>query len=216
MSYSLDGYVDVPTRIRLFLKQYPEGSLQMESPQFVDIEGKHWVIGRAFAYRNPSDERPGIGTAWEPVPGTTPFTRGSEIQNLETSAWGRAIAALGIGVEASVASMNEIQLAKDRQSKIEVTSEPTAEDDPFYTQPAKTEGYSTGKTSKGSNVYKASPAQINAIGIILEKRGIKEQVDKLAAVNEYLTSHMSEPITKIVDLRKHDASQLIDYLKDST
>ena len=78
--YSLDGYIDVPSRIKLFLARHPEGSLQMDEPQFVEVEGKKWVIGRAYAYRTPDDPRPGIGTAWEIVPGTTPFTRGSEIQ----------------------------------------------------------------------------------------------------------------------------------------
>jgi len=80
--YNLDGYIDVPSRIKLFMARHPEGSLQMDAPKFVEVEGKKWVIGRAYAYRTPDDLRPGIGTAWEIVPGTTPFTRGSEIQNL--------------------------------------------------------------------------------------------------------------------------------------
>ena len=74
MTYNLDGYVDVPTRIKLFMARHPEGSLQMDPPTFVEVEGKQWVIGRAYAYRTPDDQRPGIGTAWEIVPGTTNFT----------------------------------------------------------------------------------------------------------------------------------------------
>jgi hypothetical protein len=112
MSYNLDGYIDVPSRIKLFLARHPEGSLQMDEPQFVEVEGKKWVIGRAHAYRTPDDQRPGIGTAWEIVPGTTPFTRGSEIQNLETSAWGRAMIA-SLAVESQrIASKQEV---KNRQ-----------------------------------------------------------------------------------------------------
>jgi len=106
MTYNLDGYVDVPTRIKLFMARHPEGSLQMDPPTFVEVEGKQWVIGRAYAYRTPDDARPGIGTAWEIVPGTTNFTRGSELQNLETSAWGRAIGVLGIGIDASIATLD--------------------------------------------------------------------------------------------------------------
>ena len=47
MTYNLDGYVDVPSRIKLFMARHPEGSLQMDPPQFVEVEGKQWVIGRA-------------------------------------------------------------------------------------------------------------------------------------------------------------------------
>ncbi len=52
---------------------------------------------------------PGQGTAWEPVPGPTPFTRDSELQNAETSAWGRAIAALGFKVKDGIASAEDVR-----------------------------------------------------------------------------------------------------------
>jgi hypothetical protein len=48
----------------------------------------------------------------------------------ETSAWGRALAALGIAVNKSIASRNEIKAAESR--KTERSSEPTPGDDPFY------------------------------------------------------------------------------------
>jgi hypothetical protein len=43
------------------------------------------------------------------LPGSTPYTRGSEIENTETSAWGRAIGALGIGIDKSIASGDEVR-----------------------------------------------------------------------------------------------------------
>ncbi len=70
----------------------------------------------AYAYRTPDDERPGIGTAAELIEGKTPYTRGSELQNLETSAWGRCLAALGLGLSKGIASKQEVQAAKDRQA----------------------------------------------------------------------------------------------------
>jgi hypothetical protein len=45
------------------------------------------------AYRTADDQRPGIGVAWEPFPGQTPYTAASELMNAETSAQGRAIVA---------------------------------------------------------------------------------------------------------------------------
>ena len=206
--YSLDGYIDVPSRIKLFLARHPEGSLQMDEPQFVEVEGKKWVIGRAYAYRTPDDPRPGIGTAWEIVPGTTPFTRGSEIQNLETSAWGRAIGALGIGIDASIATLDEVQQAKER-SKVMRTTE-AIPDDPWQTD---TPAPQYKAPTKGSSMYPATPGQVKAIHAILGKQGTRDDLDKLAAVNAWLTSLNTEPVTTIADVNKHDASGLIDSLQ---
>jgi hypothetical protein len=115
MDKRLENYVDVPQRIKLFYEKYPEGSLQMDPDlQFQTVGDQIIVIGRAYAYRNPQDEKPGVGTAQEYLPGKTNFTRGSEIQNLETSCWGRAIGALGIGIDKTIASKEEVELAMER------------------------------------------------------------------------------------------------------
>jgi len=122
MDNRLDNYVDVPHRIKLFYEKYPEGSLQMDPDlQFQTVGDQVIVIGRAYAYRNPLDEKPGVGTAQEYLPGKTNFTRGSEIQNLETSCWGRAIGALGIGIDKAIATKEEVQLAIERNKPEKVT-----------------------------------------------------------------------------------------------
>ena len=115
MSYA-EGYVDVATRIAEFYQRYPEGSLQMDPIEWIEVEGQKFIMARAYAYRSPDDVRPGIGTAWEAVPGRTPYTRGSEVMVLETSSWGRAIAALGIATRDGIATAQEVQSAKDRQA----------------------------------------------------------------------------------------------------
>jgi hypothetical protein len=217
--YNLDGYIDVPSRIKLFMARHPEGSLQMDAPEFVEVEGKKWVIGRAYAYRTPDDLRPGVGTAWEIVPGTTPFTRGSEIQNLETSAWGRAIGALGIGIDASIATLDEIQHAKERTKVMQTTEaipdDPwTTQQPPVYVEKPGTRG--TGVTSKGSSMYPATEGQVKAIHAILGKQGTTDQLDKLAAVNAWLSSMNKEAVTSITEVNKHDASGLIDSLQVTT
>lgn len=115
MDKRLENYVDVPQRIKLFYEKYPEGSLQMDpNLKFQQVGDQLIVIGQGYAFRNPGDTRPGVGTAQEYLPGKTNFTRGSEIQNLETSCWGRAIGALGIGIEKSVATREEVELAIER------------------------------------------------------------------------------------------------------
>ena len=105
-------YVEVAERIRQFKSTYPDGTLQpvdYDNPYIVqEIAGETVIVYRAAAYRTPDDPRPGIGVASEPYPGKTPYTKGSEIQNAETSAWGRAIVALGIPMK-RVASSEEVR-----------------------------------------------------------------------------------------------------------
>lgn len=107
--FSMDDYVDVAERLSDFKKQFPEGSLQQVSLEFVNIAGKDFVVYTAAAYRSPEDARPGIGTAWEPIPGKTPYTKDSEVMVCETSAWGRAVVAVtGAGTK-RIASKQEVQ-----------------------------------------------------------------------------------------------------------
>lgn len=107
--FSLDDYVDVAERIVHFKEQYPEGSLQTLSWTVEQVDGQSFVVYHAAAYRTSDDERPGLGIAWEPFPGTTPYTRNSELMNAETAAWGRAIVALGIVASRKLASKQEVQ-----------------------------------------------------------------------------------------------------------
>jgi len=112
---ALKDYIEVKDRIQLFKAKHPEGSLQFEFNGTMEINGQIIIWGRAYAYRDQNDLRPGVGTAWELVPGKTPFTRGSEIMVLETSAWGRAIAALGIGLSGKgIATRQEVETAQER------------------------------------------------------------------------------------------------------
>lgn len=112
---ALKDYIEVKDRIQQFYAKYPEGSLQFEFNGTMEVSGQTIIWGRAYAYRNQEDLKPATGTAWELLPAKSSFARGAELMVLETSAWGRAIAALGIAVSKSVASKNEVmrQQSKD-------------------------------------------------------------------------------------------------------
>ena len=127
MNFKLDmDYIDVAARIVEFRTKHPDGSLQQVTLDFKEVAGKWWVIYTAAAYRAPDDERPGIGTAWEPVPGKTNFTRDSELQNAETAAWGRAIvAALAADTKRGIASAEEVRNRRvDQDPQQEIPPEP--------------------------------------------------------------------------------------------
>ena len=119
MSFDLSEYVDVAERIKIAKELYPEISLQPANPSvpyvIEEIQGSTYVIYTAAFYRDPNDLIPGIGCAWEVIPGTTPYTRGSELMVAETSAWGRAIVAVGISSK-KIASKEEVVNAQNRVS----------------------------------------------------------------------------------------------------
>lgn len=116
MAYDLGDYVDVQTRIKLFYEKFPEGSLQFEFKG--NLPGNNdYIWGIAYAYRTPDDPRPAMGTASEASQGKTAFTRGSELANLETSCWGRCLGALGLGIAKGIASKQEVESAKQRETE---------------------------------------------------------------------------------------------------
>ena len=124
---TLDDYIDVAERIQDFKAVFPEGSLQTIDYEVLDVDGKHFVVYCAAAYRTPDDPRPGHGVAWEPVPGPTSFTKNSELQNAETSAWGRAIVALGFVTNRKVASRQEVRNRQAEADAIIATSQKAAQ-----------------------------------------------------------------------------------------
>jgi hypothetical protein len=117
--FSLDSYIDVAERILLFKQSYPNGSLQTIDWGTETIGERIFVYYQAAAYREDMDPRPGHGTAWEPFPGPTSYTRDSELMNAETAAWGRAIVALGIVANRKIASKQEVRARTDRTISVE-------------------------------------------------------------------------------------------------
>lgn len=112
--FDLKDYVDVPARMEWFFEKYANGSLQSEV--LVGPEAGHpFIVVQARAYRDQLDPLPGMGLAYEVFPGTTPYTKGSEIMNAETSAWGRALAAIGAPTKGHVASAEEVEGASTRR-----------------------------------------------------------------------------------------------------
>jgi len=109
-----EDYVDVASRIAIFRDKYPEGSLQPFDPsdpvKLISVGDKTFIQYVACAYRTADDQRPGVGVAWEPFPGRTPYTRDSEAMVAETSAWGRAIVAvLAADTKRGIASAEEVR-----------------------------------------------------------------------------------------------------------
>ena len=105
----MTNYVTVAERMTAAFERWPDMRVQESLPQIREIGGQTVVEVTVMIYRTPDDPLPGIGSAWEPFPGTTPFTRGSEMMNASTSAIGRVLAAMGVGAQRSLASADEVR-----------------------------------------------------------------------------------------------------------
>lgn len=116
--FNLGDYETVAERRARFYAAFPEGSLQPWEPPRREVlaDGTEVWIYSAAAYRGPRDPRPGIAFVTEPAAGATPYTRNSELMNAETSAWGRAIAAvLPDAPGQSGATRDEVQNRRDEE-----------------------------------------------------------------------------------------------------
>lgn len=207
MSFDLKDYITVRERMADFYKRYPDGSLQMDAPEIVNIEGKTWAIGRAYAYRTPDDQKPGIGTAWEIVPGLTPYTRGSELQNLETSCWGRALAAIGIGIDRGVATAEEVRrsISYEKETAYERLDR-TPDDDPFY-QKTQMPGDYTGNTRK----RRITEKQRGLLKGKLESVGVTGAAT-IPTINALLGMFSEGPVALPADLDNHQLDLILQNL----
>ena len=104
----LSNYVDVATRLKMALEQYPELRIQETNREFVNVGDRTFLICTVTVWRSPDDQFPSIASAWEPVPGLTPYTKNSELMVAGTSALGRCLGYMGLGVTSSLASANEV------------------------------------------------------------------------------------------------------------
>lgn len=104
-------YAEVNQRIKAFRKLHPNGCIDTK---IESLENGVCII-RAFI----TDEEGrllGTGTAYEKE-GSTFINKTSYIENCETSAVGRALGMLGIGIDVSVASYEEVANAVKQQNE---------------------------------------------------------------------------------------------------
>lgn len=101
-------YAEVNQRINAFRKLYPEGFIRSE----IISNDNGVVVIKASVGIN--DYVMGTGTAYEKEDSTF-INKTNYIENCETSAVGRALGMLGIGIETSVASAEEIANARENQ-----------------------------------------------------------------------------------------------------
>jgi hypothetical protein len=134
-----------------------------------------FIFYTAAAYRTPDDPRPGIGVAWEPYPGRTPYTKASEVMNAETSAQGRAIvAALASDSKAGVASREEVRNRRAERGPLPQDEDPWVDQPPGEfpeKQPQPPKPKRTPRSTNGPVKVLAPPGVVGAIQGHFERLG---------------------------------------------
>mgnify|MGYP007002103267 FL=1 len=98
-------YVPVNERIKGFKMLYPNGSLATELVKYEDSI----IIMKAIAF----DEGRVLATGYaKEIEGSSNINRTSALENAETSCVGRCLGLLGIGIDTSVASFEEVNNAQ--------------------------------------------------------------------------------------------------------
>ena len=196
MTFAMDNYVDVATRLQMAFKRWPELRIQETGREVIEMPDKSCFIRATVTiWRTPDDLIPVIATCCEPYPGRTPYTKLSENENAFTHCIGRAIAYLGIGANKSLASRDEIETAQERQPTRLAEVVPLRND---MEQPFE---------SDGASPY-ANPKQLGLIRVLAGKQGLSN--DQL---KEFCTNTVGRPIMSSKELTKSEVSKVIDALK---
>lgn len=111
------NYVEVNERIKYFRENYKGWSLTSE---LIELTENRCVIKASVT--DEKDKVIATGIAYE-VMGSTNVNKTSFIENCETSAWGRALGNLGIGIDTSIASAFEVNNAIKQQDSKPKTKE---------------------------------------------------------------------------------------------
>ena len=106
-------YVEVNERIKYFRESgdYKGWSL---SSEVVHLDEGSCVIKALITDENGMVKATGFA---QEDKSSSYINKTSYVENCETSAWGRALANLGIGIDTSIASSNEVSMAISKQNK---------------------------------------------------------------------------------------------------
>jgi hypothetical protein len=194
-AFNLGDYVDVPTRLAEALKRWPNLRIQETRPVvIVTVDNQAFVEISCTVWRDDTDPIPTTAWCWEPIPGRTPYTKGSEMMNASTSCLGRALGFLGMGIGKSIASRNEVQA---RQPAVVAEVTPIRDDleQPF------------GDTTDTKQY--ASPKQRGMI----RAKAFEKKIGT-SELMPYINKVLGNEYTSIEALSKQEASQVIDSFQN--
>jgi hypothetical protein len=196
--FNLDNYVDVPTRLGMALKKYPDLRIQETHREIIEMPDKSCFIRcTVTVWRDQADPIPAIASACEIYPGRTPYTKMSENEVGFTSALGRALGYMGFGISKSIASRNEVEAAQSRQPTGRLAPVVLMHDVevPFPDEPQRE--YATTK-------------QMGMMRALANGQGLKGD-----DLKTFISATLNREVQTSGELTKRDISKVIDALKAS-
>jgi len=159
------SYIEVNERIKAFRKLFPDGFINTE---IISNENGVCVIMAGVGVFTPEGEKRFLatGTAYEKEDSTF-INKTSYIENCETSAVGRALGMLGIGIDTSIASADEVANAIINQSGGTDTKKATPKQIEFLK--SKYVGENLEKLLKANNLEKLEDMSITKASELIGK-----------------------------------------------
>lgn len=183
---NLDGYVTVPDRLRMALAKYPDLRVQEEGAHIESTPAGEVLVCVVKVWRSPDDPIPVIASASEPIPGRTPYTKNAERMVGFTSALGRALGYMGLGLDRGLASADEVRVRereRDHEAGYTQTPEPRRPDPVDYEPvwddipPPEDPEPVQRRVPVGD---RASEAQLKAVYAIAKKKNLPHPGDNLS------------------------------------
>ena len=177
MAFDLSEYVDVKTRLKQALALYPQLRIVEHRPEITQVGDQLFIECSVTVSRDPDDPIPVTAYIFEPYPGKTSFTKNSEQANGATSVLGRALGYMGLGIDKSIASSNEVlgrqQATEDTdRTKVLIIARPTPELDGPRKKEIGSALQSAREQTQTSNGGGATVNQIKMLTTMCAERGL--------------------------------------------
>jgi hypothetical protein len=105
------------------LERWPELRIIENRPEVITVGDKTFIAVTVQAWRTPEDPISCQATAWEPIPGLTPFTKNSEMMNASTSALGRVLGFM-MSFGPKMASAEEVRNRQETSAPATLVKQP--------------------------------------------------------------------------------------------
>ena len=174
-------YVEVNERIKFF-RQEDEYKNWTISTEFTIMDDDKCVCRAIIA--DPSQRIIASGHAHE-TQGSSNINKTSYVENCETSAIGRALAMMGIGIDASIASANEVTeaIAKQESTPSKATPSPAAAKP---SRSAKTADKDPELMSKAIDYIKSQTDKAKAFKFFMDKKGDQLSEKQIEGIKKFV------------------------------
>ena len=174
-------YVEVNERIKFF-RQEEEYKNWTLSTEFTALDSNMCVCKAIVA--DPSQRIIASGHAHE-TQGSSNINKTSYVENCETSAIGRALAMMGIGIDTSIASANEVNEAIAKQDNRTHTASRSLlheDDTALSSKPAKDPDL----MSKAIDYIKSQTDKAKAFAFFMEKKGDQLTEKQIEGIKKFV------------------------------